>query len=614
MPVATIRLAVPFADKDAAKELARQAGGRLAWDPASRIWSFEGTTLPTALAKYLPATPGPARALSRTPGPVAPVPAPPKPAVRSYVLDVPFQLRADCSALGARWTPAHRATIYTGAALPRSLARFRSTPFSIERELETKINGGIAPDEDPSAGTGTITPRAHQVTAIDLIARAAKAKRPGFLLADDVGLGKTISAWGAVLKMPFAKHVLIICPLDVVPHWRNTLVAMGTGGREVLIINYDRLGKLFEVDEAVRAKVKSRKGLARRGEARVFDLIIEDESHRTKNPTTARSKFAAKLVAEAKFTLWLSATAGQNPLELSYLAPLLADVTGAKAKDLKDFEQWCLDLDIGVRRGAFGKWEWAGDPKDCDRIHAMLFKGKLPAGLRRSPSDIRGWPEINRILTPITLDPNERDLYDAAWTQFRKDLSLATKGGDPKNAMVVKLRFRQKGSMLRVGGTVALALSLLENRQQVAISVAFHETLSVIKAALEKEGYACAEIHGKLSGAQKEQERLRFQRGGCPVALFTVEEGISLHQGEHNDVPRSEIIHDLRWSAIQMAQVEGRCHRDGKFAQMYWTYAEDTVEEHIARVVAGRVQAMKGMLGDDRETLKAIESLLAKAL
>jgi hypothetical protein len=95
-----------------------------------------------------------------------------------------------------------------------------------------------------------------------------------------------------------------------------------------------------------------------------------------------------------------------------------------------------------------------------------------------------------------------------------------------------------------------------------------------------------------------------------PVALFTVEEGISLHQGEHDEAPRSMVIHDLRWSAIQMAQIEGRCHRDGRFAQVYWTYADDTIEERIARVVASRIQSMKEMVGDDVSTLREIERLL----
>ena len=103
---------------------------------------------------------------------------------------------------------------------------------------------------------------------------------------------------------------------------------------------------------------------------------------------------------------------------------------------------------------------------------------------------------------------------------------------------------------------------------------------------------------------------VQLKRGEARVVLFTVEEGISLHQGEHDDAPRSEVIHDLRWSAIQMAQIEGRCHRDGRFAQVYWTYADDIVEEKIARVVAGRIKSMKEMIGDDTETLREIENLL----
>ena len=65
-----------------------------------------------------------------------------------------------------------------------------------------------------------------------------------------------------------------------------------------------------------------------RNQLRDYDVVIWDESHRCKNPAAARSKLAVKLNARAGFVLWLSATAGQNPIELSYLTPLLASATG----------------------------------------------------------------------------------------------------------------------------------------------------------------------------------------------------------------------------------------------------------------------------------------------
>lgn len=526
---------------------------------------------------------------------------------RAHVLEVPFAMRAVATAGGARWDATRNVFLYRGARLPAELAPFRPAVFSLEHAVEQELNDEPAPETPAS---GQITLRAHQLEGVSAIGAARKAGRAGFLLADDVGLGKTITAWEAILRMPDAARVLIVCPLSVVAHWRRTVQAMGDGGKRVVILNYDRLNKLFEVTPEAKKRIKSKKGLARSGSAAEFDVIVWDESHRRKNPTAARSKLAVKLDARARFVLWLSATAGQNPLELSYLASLLASVTGSRATDLKDFEAWCTKQGLGVARGGFGKWEWRGDPADCEKVRALLFDGAPAAGIRRRPEDIAGWPEINRMLTAIALDAEGRALYETAWTEFREAMALAPSGRDPKSALAAALRLRQKSSLVRVQGTVDLALELLANGHQVALSVAFTETLGAIRDGLEAEGVTCAAVHGALPGPQREAERMRFQRGDAKAVLFTVEEGISLHQGEHNDAPRSEIIHDLRWSAIQMAQIEGRCHRDGRFAQVYWAYADETVEERIANVVARRIQSMKAMVGDDVDTLREIERLL----
>jgi Helicase conserved C-terminal domain len=242
----------------------------------------------------------------------------------------------------------------------------------------------------------------------------------------------------------------------------------------------------------------------------------------------------------------------------------------------------------------------------------LLFEehaGATPAGLRRRPEDIAGWPAINRMLTPVALSVEERALYSTLWIAFRKELALAAKGKNPKDALAAILRLRQKSSLVRAAGTAELVRELLDNGHQVAVSCAFRESMHAIRTELS--GVDCAGIHGGLSAQEREAERMRFQKGAAQVVLFTLEEGISLHQGEHNEVPRAQIIHDLRWSAIQMAQIEGRCHRDGRFAQVYWTYAEDTIEVRIALVVFSKLQAMKELIGDDPSTMREIEELLS---
>ena len=52
---------------------------------------------------------------------------------------------------------------------------------------------------------------------------------------------------------------------------------------------------------------------------------------------------------------------------------------------------------------------------------------------------------------------------------------------------------------------------------------------------------------------------------------------------------------------------------NGRFAQVYWAYADDTVEDKIAEIVCRRIRSMKAMVGDDIETMHEIERLLAGA-
>ena len=111
---------------------------------------------------------------------------------------------------------------------------------------------------------------------------------------------------------------------------------------------------------------------------------------------------------------------------------------------------------------------------------------------------------------------------------------------------------------------------------------------------------------------ENETTRNAYQSGDLDVAIFTVTESISLHQGElpGGDRPRAQVIHDMRHSAVQLQQIEGRSNRDSSGAVIYYTYAEDTVEEAIT---APRVHLDEGHLhcegGADPAQLDRLERL-----
>src|SRR5579859_3991694 len=106
------------------------------------------------------------------------------------------------------------------------------------------------------------------------------------------------------------------------------------------------------------------------------------------------------MVAAAQFTIYMSATAGPSPHELSYLGRLLACATGAASGDLDEFRALMKRLRIGRARGRWKNWRW--EPNEADRkiIADLLYKGERAIGMRRLPEDIAGWPEVQRELAP----------------------------------------------------------------------------------------------------------------------------------------------------------------------------------------------------------------------
>lgn len=577
------------------------------------------------------------------PAPIAPVVGPGE---RLFVLSVPFEERGIAGANGARWDAYTRQTIYVGPALPYGLTPYAAPDYSWERWVEDDLNGTILPTQ-PSAVT--MTPRPHQQAAIDKIASTAARGYRGFLEADDVGVGKTLASWlGAlqVAKQRGGRNVLVMCPKGVIPHWRRTIAALGDDGLRVVVINYDQAKKLLSIPDAAANAVRTRtknKHIADKGTPLVdWDLVLYDESHRLKNQTAQRSKAAARIARYAEsaktapYVIWMSATAGQNPTELGYLSPLFSQITGATKSDLKDFGQWLADQGFCVTYNErFSKWDWGLIPEDAApaevaqitahkerdlaKIRALLFDGPDAPSIRRLPTDIAGWPEVQRIAYPVELDLEQRRLYEQAWTAFRKDMRLFAKGRDPKGGRAAALRFRQKASLIRVPGTVDLILDLLENGHQVAVATEFHETADAIIASLAGVKVAAGEYTGRNS-ATREQERLAFQRGHRKVIVFSVTEGISLHQGEAlgdgttaTDVPRATIVHDPRYSGIESIQLEGRCHRDGQKANVYYTFGANTIEERVVHTLVSKVLSTKMMVGDDVTAVRELEAVLEAA-
>lgn len=565
------------------------------------------------------------------------------PGERHYVLDVPYEERALAQAHKARYYP-DAGWVHTGRALPAGLSAYRPDRYSWAEWVEGELNGTAphgTPNPDPS--TGEIILRPDQVDDVRTALAARAAGAPEFVIGNDVGTGKTACAITVVKNLPNVRSVLIVCPVGVMPNWRSHLRRMGDGGKRWAIINYESSKKLLGTPASAHAAKRTRtKNLrtAREGKPKAqFDVVITDESHALSNPEAQQTMVMDKVIAGPNgvpaFVLRLSATAGSNPAQLSYLHRGIAWRTGDTVKPTitaDEYVQWCEDNGLKVSRGGYGnKLAWERNGTDLKRMNALLFKGEPRWGIRRTPP----WDEPQRIPLPVALTAHERSAYEEEWAQFsaamdRLDALRVQASTSPEKRVsealadarakgrAAQIRYRQKAGQIKARGNALFAEELLAKGLQVAISCEYLGTVEAIQEALGGMGIEAAEFTGQNRQA-REGEREQFQRGEKRVIVFTPAEGFNLQANDGgvagaSTAARATIVAEPRWSPKKALQIEGRCHRDHELAPVYYSYAEGTVDEKVISAALSGMRDTKTLMGDSVEHFQGLSRALGVPL
>lgn len=540
-------------------------------------------------------------------------------------MTVPYEERAIAQAHGARYYSGS-GWIYTGDSVPAALSSYRPDAYSWEQWVERDLNGTQMPgNPNPDPSTGTFTLRDDQREDVTTILRARAHGAPEFILGNDVGTGKTAVVVTAIKNMPHVTTVLVVCPLSVIPGWRAHLRMMGDGGKNWVLINYESAKRLLTPPASAQAAKRQRtknQRIARNGKPKVgWDVVVTDESHALANPEAQQTMVMDRVVAGpgrgSAFVLRMSATAGSTPAQLSYLHRGIAWRTGGAVRSTitsDEYVQWCEANGVQVSRGRYGNdLVWERNPADLKKMHMLLFKGEPLWGVRRKPP----WGEPQRIPLPVALTSSERQAYEETWPQFQAamdELERIRRGesagrGDSKavsaaraRGLAAQTRYRQKIGQIKAHGIALFTKELLAKGLQVAISCQYIGAVDAIRDELGSMRVETAEFTGR-NRTVREGERLAFQRGEKKVIVFTPTESISLHANEEgvqgaSSAPRAMVVAEPRWSPKKALQVEGRCHRDYQIAPVYYTYAENTVDERVIRTVVDGMQDTKVLMGD----------------
>lgn len=202
-----------------------------------------------------------------------------------------------------------------------------------------RINDALARDNLIAPAEGSVIPLPHQLYALN---RAISGKQVRYLLADEVGLGKTIEAGLIIRELKLrglVKRILVVAPKGLVNQWVQEMKSHFNEDFQLLIPGeFTALNRIYgqvnfwqEYDQVVCPldaikPVEARKGwskeqLARYNQERFhnvihagWDLVVVDEAHRIGASTeaVARYKLGKALSEATPYLLLLTATPHQG--------------------------------------------------------------------------------------------------------------------------------------------------------------------------------------------------------------------------------------------------------------------------------------------------------------
>lgn len=161
----------------------------------------------------------------------------------------------------------------------------------------------------------------HQVKGIEFMKNIEQTHKRGGILADEVGLGKTIQTIGLLLERP--GHTLIAGPLCVVPQWDEKLRSILPEDRFTVVVHHGKT-RITNVVDFLNAQTQMGKTgivvtslglMTRMGAIHIatWERLVIDEAHYARNPKTRLFQKCKNLQATTKWML--SATPVQNKTE-----------------------------------------------------------------------------------------------------------------------------------------------------------------------------------------------------------------------------------------------------------------------------------------------------------
>ncbi|MFJ8145198.1 DEAD/DEAH box helicase [Streptomyces sp. NPDC096048] len=497
------------------------------------------------------------------------------------------------------------------------------------------------------------------------LALSGKNLRPRMLIADVVGLGKTLEiglTLAELIRRGRGERILVVTPQHVLEQFQHELwtrfaiplIRLDSVGIERIQREIPAGRNPFTYFKRVIVSIDTLKNTDQYKhhlERIRWDAVVIDESHNLINRGSLRNQLARLLAPQTDALILASATPHNGDARsfaelISLLDPAaIRDPGRYAAKDIEHLFIRRTKVSPEVREQMKGQWADRGPSTSVycaatpaeEAVFEELARVWLPEDGRPSVSESRLFPYTllksflsSHAALATTVDNRTRTVKDKegaaaeaelAALQRLRDLTFGMSEADSAKFRALVEQLREIG----VGPRSDTRVVVFSERVQT-----LEWLREAVPAALGFKGKALREaarvMHGGLSDEQQMQCVEDFGLADTPVrVLFTgdvASEGVNLHRQCH------QLVHyDVPWSLIRIEQRNGRIDRYGQsrppeFRALLLTSETDgakddrTVAERLleredeAHRSLGTAEAVSGLYRADAEEKSLVQDLL----
>lgn len=443
-----------------------------------------------------------------------------------------------------------------------------------------------------------------------------------WLLLDAPGLGKTLQMIylaEELKRKENIEHCFIICGINTLKHnWKNEINKFSNYECKILGERTNKKGKTKigsvkdrledlknKIDEFfVITNIETLrnediiKEINKKSSKNKFDMIIVDEVHTCKSPTSQQGKNLLKL--KSKYMIGLTGTLLLNsPLD-AYVPLKWIGVENSTYTNYKYY--YC------VYSGPFNNI--LNGYKNTDVLKDTLAQYSL-----RRTKDLLDLPEKTIIHEELEMEDEQATFYSNIVEGLVSEVDKVSINTSTLLSMVTRLRqatacpsilTTKNISSIKIDRAVDLIKQIITNGDKVVVFSVFKPTLSEISDKIrELNPLVCT---GDMKESEISDNIYKFQNDdNYKVMCATTAKmgtGITLNRASY------AIFIDCPWTSAQCTQCEDRIHRIGSKNSVfiYYLWAKNTIDERVKSIVEAK-EAISDYIIDDEVSQNQVNEL-----